>query len=131
MSAAVFLVFFIQTVNGKYTIYVKEVWQWLFQFITPSITLMVGVLIAQSLAGSTEGKIESFYFRVAFAISLFFLVLLLAAPVIVPFLHLRQNAHLAIEQQHNILQAFKTYDNFLLPVQGLTMLSLGLFFNKK
>jgi hypothetical protein len=93
--------------------------------------LIIGVLIGQGLVNENDRQIDPFYFRFAFGISTFFLVILLLAPIIIPFIHIQQNQNLPIEQQENILQAFKTYDSFILPVQGITMMSLGLFFTKK
>jgi hypothetical protein len=131
MSLAIFIIFFIQTLTGKYTDNVKDVWQWLFQFLLPALTLMLGVLIAQFNSTTTDFEVDSFYFKLAFGISIFFLVFLFLSPIIIPILHVNENVHRSIAEQKDILQSFKTVDNFLLPLQGITMLSLGIFFSKK
>ena len=131
MSVAVFLIFFIQSVNDKYTDHLKEVWQWVFQFITPAVTLMIGVLIAQGInrSGETDkAKVDIFFFRMAMGISLAFLITLFLSPIITPFIHVRQNLNLSMGEQKNILDSFKSFDNYLLPLQGITMLALGFFF---
>jgi hypothetical protein len=130
-TLAIFVVFLAQTITGRYTTHAGDVWQWLFSFITPALTLMLGVLAAQMMSNTPDTEVDRFYFRLAFGISVFFLGLFLLAPVLVPALHIRANSGRAFSEQQNILQAFKTYDTFLIPVQGLTMLSLGLFFTKK
>ncbi len=131
MSVAIFIIFLIQTLFNKYTNHVKEVWQWVFQYMLPAITLMLGVLIAQMNATVSAVKTDIFYYRLALGISWFFLGLLFLSSMIVPLIHIQQNQQLAISDQKNILEAFKTYDNVLIPVQGIVMLCLGLFFTKQ
>lgn len=131
MSAAIFIIFLIQTLLNRYTSHVKEVWQWVFQYMLPAITLMLGVLIAQMRATASAAKADIFYYRLALGISWFFLGLLFLSSMIVPLIHTQQNQQLAIGDQKNILEAFKTYDNILLPIQGVVMLCLGLFFTKQ
>jgi len=130
ISLFIFIVFFVQSINGKYTSHVKDIWQWVFQFLTPALTLMIGILVAQLLGGTPDSEVDVFFYRLAMGVSIFFLLLLLLSPFIVPFLHIQQNKDLAVDQQKNIFVAFQTYDIFLLPLQGLTMLTLGLFFSK-
>jgi hypothetical protein len=53
----------------------------------------------------------------------------------VPWRHHAQNSpglvtEITTETQITIIDAFTSYNNFLIPVQGLTTLALGLFFTK-
>jgi cytochrome bd-type quinol oxidase subunit 2 len=132
MSFIIILIFLLQTVNGKYNDLVKEVWQWLFQYILPPITLMIGVFISQSLKREDEDiEIDNFYFQLSYGISIFFLLILFLAPFSVPYIHLSMNTGLSdISKQKNILDAYKVYDNFILPIQGIMMLCLGMFFTQ-
>ncbi|HEV7332695.1 MAG TPA: hypothetical protein VGN63_16770 [Flavisolibacter sp.] len=130
-SAAVFLIFLIQTMTGRYATNNGEAWEWLFSFLTPSLTLMIGVVIADVMQSSPDVEIDAFFYKLAFFVSLFFLLLLFLAPILVPLLHRSQNKNLSINEQKSIIEAFKSYNNFLLPLQGITMVALGLFFSKK
>jgi len=134
-SAIVFVIYFVQTLTGKYLDYVGEVWEWLFQFIIPPLTLMIGVLINQLSSGSNDKEVEAFYFRIALGFSIFFLLILLLSAVFVPLMHQAQNSNILVteiteENQITIIDAFEDYNNFLIPIQGITTLALGLFFTK-
>jgi hypothetical protein len=129
-SMVIFIIFFLQSAMGKYTEHLKEVWQWLSQYITPSLTLMVGVLIAQNQLTGPDKETDIFYFRLTWWISFFYLAILFLSPFFVPIIHMQQNQDLSIDAQKSIMDAFKTYDNFLMPIQAVAMLSLGLFFTK-
>lgn len=135
VSAIVFIIYFVQTLTGKYLDNISEVWEWVLQFVIPPLTLMIGVLINQLSSESGNKVIDIFYFRVAFGFSGFFLLLLLLSAVLVPFMHHAQNSQVLVteitkENQITIIDAFNSYNNFLIPVQGLTTLALGLFFTK-
>jgi hypothetical protein len=135
VSVIVFIIYFVQTLTGKYLDHVSDVWEWVLQFVIPPLTLMIGVLINQLSSESKTKVIDSFYFRIAFGFSGFFLLLLLLSAVLVPFIHQAQNSNVLIteiteENQITIIDAFNDYNNFLIPVQGITTLTLGLFFTK-
>ncbi|MCX6303549.1 MAG: hypothetical protein NT040_01135 [Bacteroidetes bacterium] len=131
MAAVIFLIFFIQSILGKYTTHVPEVWEWLFHLLTPPLSLMIGILIAQLMSSAADFETDLFYFRLSQGISWFFLVVLLLSAILVPVIHLQQNMSLDKEHEKSIMEAFNTYNNFLLPLQGLSTLALGLFFTKK
>ncbi len=131
MAAVIFLIFFIQSILGRYTTHVSEVWEWLFRLLTPPLSLMIGILIAQLMGKAADFETDLFYFRLSQGISWFFLVFLLLSAILVPVIHLQQNLSLDKEHEKNIMEAFNTYNNFLLPLQGLATLALGLFFTKK
>ncbi len=130
-SASIFFIFFVQTMMGEYTTHVEEVWKWLFQFIIPPLSLMIGVFIAQATSTAADFETDFFYFQLSRGISLFFLVILFLSAILVPVMHLQENAHLEIESQLSIMIAFNSYNNFLLPLQGFSTLSLGIFFARK
>ena len=134
-SAAVFIIFLIQTLTGKYEGHNSEVWEWVFQFITPPLTLMIGVLINQLSATPSDKEVDIFYYRIALGFSIFFLVLLLISSILVPLMHYNQNSTILIttiteENKKTIMDAFGSYNAFLIPISGLTTLTLGLFFTK-
>ena len=131
-AGVIFSIYFIQTIMGRYDGYQGDVWEWLFKYITPSLTLMIGVFINEIAAKPNTQEVEIFYFKTAYWISLFFLIVLLLSSFFIPFLHLMQNKNIPITQQQKpIMEAVNSYSIFLIPLQGLTTLSLGLFFTKK
>jgi hypothetical protein len=134
-SVIVFVIYLIQTLTGKFEGHVGEVWEWLIQNILPPLTLMIGVLISQLSAKPTMKEIDRFYFRMASGISLLLLILLLLSSVLVPFIHASQNSAVLVteitpENQITIIDSFKYYNTFLIPIQGITTLVLGIFFAK-
>lgn len=134
-SGVIFVIYFVQTLTGKFEGQVSDVWEWLMQFIIPPLTLMIGVLISKMSSQSTDKETNLFYFRLASGISYFFLILLLLSSVLVPLIHQSQNSAILVteiteENQITIIEAFKYYNIFLIPIQGITTLVLGLFFTK-
>lgn len=131
-SGTIFIIYFVQTMTGRYEHYESDVWEWLFKFITPPLSLMIGVLISQMSSQASDQETDIFYFRLAQGMSYFFLVILLLSAFLIPIIHLQQNRNLSVvEDQKTILEALKSYNAFLLPLQGLSTLTLGLFFTKK
>jgi hypothetical protein len=131
-SAAIFIIYFVQTLTGRYENYQSDVWEWLFKFITPPLSLMLGVLISQMSAQPSDQETDIFYFRLAQGMSYFFLVVFFLSAFLIPIIHLQQNRNLSVlEEQKPILDALKSYNAFLVPLQGLSTLTLGLFFTKK
>lgn len=131
VSAIIFVVYFIQARMGRYGANEGEVWEWLFKYLTPPLTLMIGVLIVQFSNPSNDIEIDSFYFRLALGMSYFFLIVLFLSAFLIPVIHLQQNRNLSLTEQKTIIEAFNTYNNILLPLQGLSTLTLGIFFTKK
>ena len=131
-SAVIFIIYFVQTLTGRYTNYESDVWEWLFKFITPPLSLMIGVLISQMAGKPSDAETDLFYFRLAQGMSYFFLAILFLSAFLIPLIHLQQNRNLAVtDEQKSILVALKSYNAFLIPLQGLATLTLGLFFTKK
>lgn len=131
-SALIFIIYFVQTLIGRYERYEGEIWEWLFRYITPSLALMIGVLISQVSSGESEVETDILYFRIASWISYFFLIVLFLSAFFIPIIHLQQNRNISItEIQKPITDAMKSYNIFLLPLQGICTLALGLFFTKK
>lgn len=131
-SGTIFIIYFVQTMTGRYANYESDVWEWLFKFITPPLSLMIGVLISQMSSQSSDQQTDIFYFRLAQGMSYFFLVILFLSAFLIPIIHLQQNRNIpVVEDQKSILEALKSYNAFLLPLQGLSTLTLGLFFTKK
>ena len=134
-SGFIFLIYMIQTFMGRFDGHVSEVWEWLFQYITPPLTLMIGVFVSRVSSTPADKETDRFYYRLALGFSYFFLILLLLSSPLVPLIHQLNNqgvdtTKLNATNQKTIIDAFKQYKSFMIPVQGLTTLALGLFFTK-
>lgn len=135
-SVIIFIVFLVQMINdNKFGDHTGEVWEWLFQFLLPPLTLMIGVLISQLTGNANKKETDIFYFRLANGFSYFYLILLLSSSFLAPMIH--QNlaepvlvTELTPENEMSIIEAFQSYNAFMIPVQGITILTLGLFFSK-
>ncbi len=130
-SAIIFVTYFVQARMGKFGNSEAEVWSWLFQYLLPSISLMIGVLIISLSDPSTEQSIDVFYFRLAMGMSYFFLILIFLSSFFVPLIHLQSNLNSPVLDQTPLIKAFDNYNSVLIPVQGLSTLTLGIFFSKK
>ncbi len=130
-SLVIFVTYFVVARMGRFGASEGEVWSWLFQFILPPLSLMIGVLIVTVTQPPAALEIDAFFFRLALGMSYFFLLLIFLSAFLVPLIHLQQNANLIVTEQIPLIKAFKSYDSILIPVQGLSTLTLGLFFSKK
>jgi len=130
-SAVIFSIYLFQTMTQKYQNHEKDVWEWLFRFITPPLSLMIGVLITHVSSQPTDDDTDSFYLRLTQGISYFYLSILLLSAVLVPIINILQNQNLPLTDQKTIIQAFNTYSSVLTPIQGICTLALGFFFTKK
>lgn len=130
-SLVIFMTYFVVARMGRFGTSEGEVWSWLFQFLLPPLSLMIGVLIVTVTQTPAAQEIDSFFFRLALGMSYVFLLLLFLSAFLVPIMHLQENAELIVTEQTPLIKAFKSYDSILIPVQGLSTLTLGLFFSKK
>lgn len=130
-SAIIFIIYFVQARLGRYGQHAGDVWEWLFKFLIPSLSLMIGVLIIQVSAQPSDQEIDLFYFRLAMGMSYFFLIMLFLSAFLIPIIHMQHNSNLIITEQKNIIQAFDAYNGILIPLQGLSTITLGIFFSKK
>ena len=46
-TSIIFVIYFIQTLTGRYEKYEDKVWEWLFKLIILSLSLMIGLLTSQ------------------------------------------------------------------------------------
>ena len=118
-SAIIFCIILFQTFLGHYADKMKEAWSWFLPTVLPTLSLMIGVLVADALsAESTEKKIDAFIFRLSFYISIFYFVIILLTILIQPIVTI---AAIEFLKQSNL---------WLAPIQGLVTASLGAFFVK-
>jgi len=115
-SAALFVLVFLQTTLGHFGSNASAAWGWLLPSILPTASLVVTALFKTSDA---EGKIvERFLFRLAFLISLFYLVTVVLVLMLQPLTSTAPADALA----HSHV--------YLGPFQGLVASCFGAFFGQ-
>ena len=118
-SAIIFFIILFQTFFGHYSGKAEEAWSWYLPTVLPTLSLMIGVMVAEALGGkSTDKKIDSFIYRISFYLSLFYFVIVFLTVIIQPFV---ANSAIIFLKQSNL---------WLAPIQGLVAASLGVFFVK-
>jgi hypothetical protein len=112
-----FFIIFIQTLFGHYESEVKEAWEWTFPTILPNLSLIIGVLVMDSM--KKEGKkktIDGFLFNLSFILSIVYILTVLLTIILEPFSSLKT------------VELMKLSNLWLGPFQGLVSASLGAFF---
>lgn len=81
-GGAVLTLLFMQTLNDRYLEADQVVWDWFLPYIVPTVSLMVGVLVANATSESKADPdakpktADPFLYRVALGVSVFYLVCL-------------------------------------------------------
>jgi hypothetical protein len=80
-----FLVFLLIDLKGN-PAHTQHLWSWYIPAVTPNLSLIVGVMFAD-LKYNTDcsDEIDSFYYRVALWLSVVYLLVLLAIPLMQPY----------------------------------------------
>jgi hypothetical protein len=120
LGGLLLLVVFIQTILGHYGDKANEAWSWLLPVILPTLSLIVGVLVSDSVGTSVGTKmVDGFLFKISVLLSVIYL--LCAASVI--FLSPLVNTP--------VLQLMNSSNLGLGPMQGLVSACIGVFFTSK
>ena len=119
-AGLVFFIFLFQTLGGHYRENVQEAWGWLLPTIMPTLSLIVSILVMDALGkGVPTQVVDSFLFRLAFALSAAYLAVVLLTILVQPISELTS---VELMRQSNL---------WLGPHQGLACASIGAFFVKK
>lgn len=120
MAGLLFVIVFIQTLSGYYGDKVSEAWAWLLPTIMPTLSLIIAVLVSDSVQVTPETRdVSRFIFVLAISLST---VYLLAVMIVVLCGQLTLTAP---------LELMKTANLGLGPLQGLVVAAIGIFFVKK
>lgn len=116
-AGLIFLVLVVQSILGKYSGQLQEVWSWFVPTVVPSLALMLGVIGADALRTSTdERRVKLPFFRLSHALSTFYLFVLTLTVLLEPF------------SQTPGLQLFILSNYWLSPLQGLVVAAMGVLF---
>ncbi|MDG4595799.1 MAG: hypothetical protein P9F75_08920 [Candidatus Contendobacter sp.] len=118
-GSALFILLVLQSILGKFGTRVEEAWAWFLPTIMPTLSLIIGVLVLDvSSTRQSDKKIDRFFFRLAFGLSVIYLVLVMLVPLIQPF---TGSSSFELMKQSNF---------WLGPLQGVVAAILGAFFVK-
>jgi hypothetical protein len=124
VSSAILIMLFIAfTFLGRFDSKNEEAWAWLSQNIIPTLTLMVGTFYINVNQSTDDKKIDIFYYRLCYAMSVFYMAVLFATILFSP---------IVFEVKHiSIIELFQESKIFLIIIQGIMTYTLGLFFVKE
>lgn len=92
-------------------------WSWFLPTVMPTLSLILGVLVSDSLKKSAdEREVEIFIYRTAILISFFYLSCVWSTILLQPFSRLK------------LVDLLQMSQLWLAPLQGLTSAALGAFF---
>lgn len=112
-------IFILQTNFGHYGDKAKEAWSWLLPSILPTLSLIIIVLVMDTLGkGVKTENVDRFMFRLSFYLSFAYLSIIFLIILTQPFASMTP---LELMNQSNI---------YLGPFQGLVSASLGAFYVK-
>ena len=119
-AGILFALIFFQTIFGKYSGQEEEAWSWFLPTVMPTLSLMIGVLIADAKSGffKDERKVDSFLFKLARSLSITYFVVVLLTILVQPYTTV------------DALELLVRSNLWLGPLQGLVAASLGAFFIK-
>ena len=116
--AAIVLLLLAQTLGEKY-LDPEYVWKWYFSNVMPVLSLIAGALMALMLKSDRDAIfIDRFFYRISWACSFFYLTLLSLS------LMLENLTALGPDEMIRLSSLW------LIPVQGLVAIFLGVFFNR-
>ena len=119
-SGVLFFVLLLQTIFGRYGDHTSEAWEWFFPNVIPTLSLMLGVFIANALGVAVQNKtVGRFFFGLAFGLSTFYLLVVALTIFSLPFVSPKPSEMVAFLRQSNL---------WLGPLQGLVSASIGFFF---
>lgn len=123
-AGGVFLLLVAQSLLGRYEPATQEVWGWFLPTVMPTLSLIVGVLVADRRAadGKPRGKeaampVDGLFFRLGAGMSVLYLLLVALSILVQPLLP--GTSPLELMRRSNL---------WLGPLQGLTVAVLGVFF---
>lgn len=116
-AGAAFLLVLAQTVGGTYGEQSGKAWAWLVPAVVPTVSLIVGVIIAQGKQPETGITVSSMAYNLSWWLSVIYLSLVFLTPLLEP-----------LAGTKNPLDFLAASAAWLGPVQGLVGIALGGFF---
>jgi hypothetical protein len=118
-AAVIFVLMLAQTVGGKYGGQAQRAWGWFMPTVVPTLSVIVTALAYGAAKAVEEQTVEARAYRMTFALSAFYLAVVLGTLLLQPLSDLRP------------LDFMSTSNLWLGPIQGLVGIALGAFFTSK
>jgi hypothetical protein len=122
-AGAAFLLVLVQTIGGTYGEESGRAWAWLVPAVVPTVSLIVGVIIAQGKQPETGITVSSMAYNLSWWLSLLYLTLVFITPLLEPLTGTEP-----LTDAKNPLDFLAASAAWLGPVQGLVGIALGGFF---
>lgn len=120
VAGMLMLLLIVQTAAGKYGSEVKRAWGWFMPSVIPTLTLIIGTIAFQATQSSTgELEVDRFSYRTAIATSAFYLTILVGTVLLQPLV------------AGSALSWLELSNLWLGPLQGVTVLAVSVFFQRK
>ena len=122
-GGVIFAIILFQIASGRYPDHYDDIWEWYMQFIIPTLSMIIGVLVWEAVNRKTfEVTIDKFLFRISFWISFAFLLAIVATLLLTGLAETQMNT-----TPFKFVEISKVY---LVPIQSLVNATLGIFFVK-
>ena len=109
-----------QSLLGKYADKTDQAWAWLLPTIMPTLSLIIGVMVADAMKQTIEiTHVDRFFFRITVGLSASYLVIVSATVLVAPFSSISP------------LDLMRMSNLWLGPFQGLVGAAVGVFFVRK
>jgi len=119
-AGVVFAVMLTQSLLGRYGNDLTSAWGWVLPTILPTLSLIIGVLVADALQGPEKArKVDRFLFRLSIGISMIYVLVVLATILLQPVSPIPPPE--VMKQSHL----------WLGPFQGIASACLGAFFVRR
>lgn len=116
-SLLLFIILAVQSLRGVYNSQADEAWGWLLPAVMPTLSLIVGVLVADATTERrTDKNVEVFFFVLAGGLSAIYLVLVALVLLLQPYSEISR------------VDLMRRSSIWLGPLQGLVAGALGVFF---
>ena len=113
----IFFIVLLQTILGTYGDKAKDAWSWLMPTIIPTLSLIIGVLVSDSISQrSKDISVDHFVFKLSFYLSIAYVVVVSLTVL------------LSVFSEQSPIELMKLSNLWLAPFQGLVSAALGAFF---
>ena len=115
-AGLLFVLLLLQSIFGKFGDKASEAWYWLLPTIMPTLSLIMGVLVSDTLGSVKTNTVDQFMFRLSFFLSIAYMLVVSLTILLSPF------------SEQPPLELMNLSNLWLGPFQGLVSAALGAFF---
>ena len=113
----------VQTVTGRYGSQLTDAWGWFLPTVMPTMSMMIGVVVANARTRARPGTVDRFMYRLALVLSALYLGTVALTILLAPLAEFYAGS--------GALELMKLSHLWLAPFQGLVAAALGVLFVKQ